>query len=304
MTNELIISVVVCTYNRSEVLALCLDSLANQTIDKTLYEVIIINNNSTDSTENIIKKFIDEKSNFRAFIELEQGLSFARNRGYKEAGGKYIAYIDDDAIAYKNWLEEMYKFIQTHTEVQIFGGPYYGYSSKPLPWWLPKNYGTKNSIKETRELIPKKEWISGSNMVFHISILKQFNGFETSIGMTGNKLSYGEETKLQVKLYANNVPIWYVYDMKVKHLTSDQKLKFSHIFKSGYNVGFVNEIVFEENNNLFYYLFLFCFHIVKYGIRLFNFKNLGEIFYRLFYTLSCDVGMIAHKLKYRKKMSI
>ena len=103
------ISVIVCTYNRAYLLKNCLRSLVDQLVETSTFEVIIVNNNATDDTEEVAKSFTEKYPNFRYIIEPNQGLSNARNRGYKEAKGEYVAYIDDDARAYTDWVENIHQ---------------------------------------------------------------------------------------------------------------------------------------------------------------------------------------------------
>ena len=116
------ISVAVCTYNRADVLPKCLESLINQTTDKELFEVLIIDNNSTDDTKRIALDFCGKNTNFKYIFEEKQGLSHARNRAIDEAKGTYIAYIDDDAIADKEWVKNILDAIKTDSSMVAFGG--------------------------------------------------------------------------------------------------------------------------------------------------------------------------------------
>ncbi|MGD8380729.1 MAG: glycosyltransferase, partial [Syntrophobacterales bacterium] len=93
------ISVIVCTYNRAELLGGTLRTLCHQTLDTSEYEVIVVDNNSTDNTREVVDEFCRRSSNVRYCFEPQQGLSHARNQGLQEAKGKYVAYIDDDARA-------------------------------------------------------------------------------------------------------------------------------------------------------------------------------------------------------------
>ena len=93
MTPNPFISIIICTYNRMEYLPNCLEHLKNQTAKKEFYEIIIIDNNSSDKTELICKDYIQKNSeiNVTYFLEKKPGLSNARNRGIKEKG-RYIMF--------------------------------------------------------------------------------------------------------------------------------------------------------------------------------------------------------------------
>ena len=90
------ISVVVCTFNRAQLAATAIESLCEQTADKSQYEVIVVDNNSQDNTREVTEDFCSRYPNLRYCLEEEQGLSHARNRGWRESRGVYVAYVDDD----------------------------------------------------------------------------------------------------------------------------------------------------------------------------------------------------------------
>lgn len=235
--NKPVISVVVCTYNRADLLPGCLQSLAEQTLDKSLYEIIVINNNSTDATQEMAEGFTARYPNFRVVVETKQGLSHARNRGYMEARGEYAAYIDDDARADKGWIEGIIDFTKRHPEVVAFGGPYTSFSLVDVPKWYKESYGSW-SLGERERPIDKTEWINGTNMVFKKPLLIELGGFHTGVGMSGNTISYGEETNLLIKVKDRNLPVYYVPGIVVEHLVADYKMSLGWMIKSFYMSGF------------------------------------------------------------------
>src|SRR6185295_19406533 len=93
------ISVIICTYNRDKFIGEALTCLAKQTLPAENFEIIVVDNRSTDNTAAIAKKFIADHQELRAryVMEPHKGLSFARNRGIAEARASIITFIDDDA---------------------------------------------------------------------------------------------------------------------------------------------------------------------------------------------------------------
>ena len=148
---SVIISVIICTYNRAYLLSQCLDSLSNQTLEKHFFEVLIINNNSTDNTQEIAEFISKKEPNFRVILETSQGLSHARNRGWNEAQGLYVGYLDDDCKVPPEWLQTAQSCITTQTP-DIFGGPYYACYNSQKPKWFKDEYGSHVSGSEPREL--------------------------------------------------------------------------------------------------------------------------------------------------------
>src|SRR5215210_4422246 len=100
-------SVIVCTYNRQKFIGACLHCLAGQTLPIGNWEVIVVDNNSTDRSASIIQTFISSHPQlpFRYVFEKEQGLSFARNRGIAESRGVVLVYIDDDVEVAPAYLQ-------------------------------------------------------------------------------------------------------------------------------------------------------------------------------------------------------
>ena len=97
------ISIIICTYNRSESLKRTLQSLKEMSVsDDIEWELLIVDNNSTDNTREAVNDFTKTSGlNCRYVFESKQGLSNARNRGVKEACGEIIAFTDDDVIVDK-----------------------------------------------------------------------------------------------------------------------------------------------------------------------------------------------------------
>jgi glucosyl-dolichyl phosphate glucuronosyltransferase len=122
--DKYVLSVVICTYNRDKFIATALYCLTLQTLAKEKFEIVIIDNNSTDQTASICKTFVAQHSDFniRYFLELNKGLSFARNRGISEALSPLITFIDDDAEAVPGFAESIVKFMEKNPGTAGIGG--------------------------------------------------------------------------------------------------------------------------------------------------------------------------------------
>ena len=228
------ISVAVCTYNRADVLPKCLESLINQTADKELFEVLIIDNNSTDGTKEIAEDFCKEHLNFRYIFEEKQGLSHARNRAIDEAKGTYLAYIDDDAIADKEWVGKIISVIQNNKDITAFGGKILPWYNTEKPKWFKDEFGLHSWGEEHLQLSLQNYpfGLSGSNMIFKKDILAKYNGFSAEYGMTGNKIAFGEESLLFNKMLGNNENVQYFPGIFVYHLVSDKSYSLKEAFFS------------------------------------------------------------------------
>ncbi|MBL7196669.1 MAG: glycosyltransferase [Candidatus Omnitrophica bacterium] len=104
--NDLFLSVIIPTHNRKDVLEKCLTALFNQSLDKSNYEIIIIDDGSNDGTERIVKSLMkDSVYRLKYFSQENRGPAAARNIGIKNAKGKIVLFLGDDIIASYNLLE-------------------------------------------------------------------------------------------------------------------------------------------------------------------------------------------------------
>ncbi|MBK9190015.1 MAG: glycosyltransferase family 2 protein [Crocinitomicaceae bacterium] len=117
------ITATISTYNREKYLPMVLESLRKQTLSRSLFEVVLVNNNSPGNTAEIAEKFRQENPDisFRYYLETQQGLSFGRNRGITESKGKYITFIDDDAFLSDNYLEVIYTTFEKDNSLAAIG---------------------------------------------------------------------------------------------------------------------------------------------------------------------------------------
>jgi glycosyltransferase involved in cell wall biosynthesis len=233
--NKTKLSVVVCTYNREQILPDCLESLANQRADSTLYEVLVINNNSTDNTQQVADEFARKYSNFKVLFEKKQGLSHARNLGVKGAAADYIAFIDDDARASENWIKNALEIID-EKKPDIFGGPAYPLISSERPSWYKDEYGIRGDMGETGWL--KKGFIVGTNIFFKKSLLEEYGGFDADLGMKGDHIGYHEETRIVFRALKEKKKVYYSKELAVKDQLPDYKKSLVFFIYSKYKAGF------------------------------------------------------------------
>jgi len=204
------ISVVVCTYNRQKFIGKALECLAEQTLPPEQFEIIIVDNNSTDQTAAISRSFIQRYPGLRTryFLETQKGLSFARNRGLQEASFPIITYIDDDAEAVPAFLETILRFMQAHPRAVGAGGkiiPKYSESEEPA--WMSKylngfvgrlDYGEKPRQFQQ----PAMKYPAGCNMTYTASVLNEVGGFNNQLTFrSDDKHIYYVVSKVSTEVY-------------------------------------------------------------------------------------------------------
>lgn len=233
--HSLLFSVIVCTYNREDLLADCLQSLANQTFNPAQHEVIVVDNNSSDNTARVAADFVAGKVNFRLVAEPEQGLSHARNKGLAEAQGEYVAFIDDDARAPENWLKTAASIVAINSP-DIFGGPAMPIFGCEIPAWYKESYGIRGNMGETGWI--NNGHIVGTNIFFRKELLIEYGGFDLELGMKGDRVGYHEETALVHRAFAESKKVYYSKELLVMDRVLDYKLSLAYFVYSKYMAGY------------------------------------------------------------------
>ncbi|BBO82773.1 hypothetical protein DSCO28_33390 [Desulfosarcina ovata subsp. sediminis] len=227
------VSIVVCTYNRCDLLFDTLANLCQQSLDPASYEIVVVDNNSSDQTQAVSLKFCDQFPNVRYVMESRQGLSHARNCGLMTARGSYVGYIDDDCLIPKGFLEIAVDIIQKKSP-DVFGGPSYAFYRSPKPTWYKNRYGANAPYTAPRYLRGSTcENIFGCNMFFKRESLKQVGGFDPKLGMSGKKIFYGEEVSVIKRIEAMRSASIIYYDPKLYlyHLVQAERMKIGWFFR-------------------------------------------------------------------------
>lgn len=216
------LSVIICTYNRANILKDCIEAICIQTVDRSQYDVIVVDNNSIDSTAGTVYEYQKKYENISYIKEINQGLSFARNRGAIEANNEWLAFLDDDGLAHKNFVEECLNVINFEI-FDCFGGIYFPWYKYGKPKWLSSTFGAKQSLCDQISEIYYPH-LDGGIFAIKKNVLEKIGGFPTHLGMIGNQIAYGEETLLQVKLLDNGYKLGFSPFWKMDHLVAKYKL--------------------------------------------------------------------------------
>lgn len=228
------ISAVVCTYNRSTLLQKCLESLVNQTVSKSNYEVIIVDNNSSDNTQEVATFFTTKFKNISLVRENKQGKSYALNTGISVSQGQYIAFVDDDAQAQPDWLEKILDAFDTIDPKPVsVGGEIYPWYEHPPPGWFTDDLEIRSWGSQKCFLKPPRaqHGFSGSNIAFRKDVLLEYGGFPVDYGPKGEVFALGEETALSNQIYKDYPFFWYDPAILVFHFVPAGKMKLVYLFK-------------------------------------------------------------------------
>lgn len=137
MAGDFDVSVVISTYNRSDVLPRALDSVLHQEAGDVRYEVLVVDNNSTDGTREVIESYVRRgHANLRHLFEARQGVSHGRNAGIAQARAPIIAFTDDDMEVGPDWVAQIKDALDRHPEVDYVGGKALPLPGREFPPWL------------------------------------------------------------------------------------------------------------------------------------------------------------------------
>ena len=213
------VSIIIINYNTISYLCTAIDSVLKKTLD-IKYEIIVVDNNSSDNSEAIISQKYGNKI---AFIKLPKNIGFgcANNVGAKYAKGDYLFLLNPDTILLNNAVKVLLDFIKTNKQTGICGGNLYDSANNPT-----HSYGCLPSISvEFKELFaiydeyfnhtknPKKVgYITGADLMISTELYNQLNGFDNSFFM------YYEDTELNYRVKKNGYSIYNIPKSKIIHL--------------------------------------------------------------------------------------
>lgn len=254
------LSVIVCTFNRSRLLEKCLTSLMTQESPPgKRYEVIVVDNNSTDDTQAIVSRIAAGYRHIVYVKEDRQGLSYARNKGAEVARGEYLAYLDDDSMAPEGYLNNLLEVIDKY-QPDIIGGPIFPYYDSSRPRWFKDRYELRNFAE--RSGFSTSCRVSGGNFIIRRELLFNLGGFNVNLGMKGNQIGLGEERAV-LEDYRRRIPhesqkVYYSLECSVLHYVPHYKMKRSYMLKRSYQVGRVAaRIKNKEPSSFFRRMFSF-----------------------------------------------
>jgi glycosyltransferase involved in cell wall biosynthesis len=229
-------SVVLCTHNQCESLKIVLECLAGQVVsDPDLVEVIVVDNNSTDATREVVEAWSEKSPRRRRYVfEGTQGLSVARNRGVEEAAGEVIIFTDDDARIPSGWLQAYVDTYEQYRADCVFGKITIEWD-RPKPFWYADHlrsmfvgldYG--DSVLRVQD---NAHEFFGKNFAVRKSLIEEFGGFDSRLGRVGDKLYVGEETVIYKRLIAAGKTVIYNPDIELGHMLKPHEYTIEHFAK-------------------------------------------------------------------------
>jgi cellulose synthase/poly-beta-1,6-N-acetylglucosamine synthase-like glycosyltransferase len=208
----MLISVVIPFYNAQNTISLCLKALTEQIVPA--YEIILVNNRSTDKSTNIVRTFREELPDLKITLleEYRPGPSAARNMGFKEANGDVIAFTDADCVPDQNWLKEI-RDTFTDSEVGAVSGRIVGFKPETTVDRFHTMF-TMQAFPQSQiftEFTLSRGGFPTANLAVRKDVLDQISGFNEAMKI------YSEDYDLCARIYGAGFSIRYTTDAVVYH---------------------------------------------------------------------------------------
>lgn len=222
------ISIVLCTRNRARMLGDALESLSALDTVGFNYEVVVVDNGSTDNTPGVVAEAATKSSSVvRHVFESRAGIAFARNRGVNEAQGEWIAFFDDDQLADRHWLIELLK-IAKDKNVRCVGGAVdlklpAGFDRRLSPvcrMLLGETVGMNVARRYSANVTP-----GTGNLMIHRSVFDEIGRFNEELNVRG------EDTDLFLRIFNRGHESWFTPDALVHHVIPPERLNREYLSK-------------------------------------------------------------------------
>ena len=236
-------TVAIRTYNRAANLPSLLDHLQTQMKTKDItWEVLIVNNNSTDNTAEILQHYQRHwqgggqgEAPLRIVLETRQGAAIARRRAIEEAEGKWVGFIDDDAIPSPTWIQDAFEFAESRPQIGAFSGQILPeYEVEPLPSFDRIAYNMPLAFRTDQfcyQQHPKWGYPEGVGLVIRRDVWLKYVPEKQMIQgpvKSGFALK-GEENESMSHLFRTDWELWYNGEMSIVHRIPKERLERGYL---------------------------------------------------------------------------
>jgi len=226
-------TVAICTWNRDLLIFQALEQLTRIEQPRGGWEVIVVNNGSSDATERVLDGFMGRLPLRRAF-EPRPGLSNARNTAVRQASGDYIVWTDDDVLVDSGWLLAYERAAERWPAASVFGGPVRPRFEGTPPSWLSSAWREVGDAFALRELGTEPFELDthrvpyGPNFVVRMREQRCFP-YDPNLGRKHGAGTLGEETAVIRAILASGATGWWVPDSAVEHWIPKERQTISYL---------------------------------------------------------------------------
>jgi glycosyltransferase involved in cell wall biosynthesis len=229
------VSVIIATYNRCEVLRGALESLMRQDAPWTNYEVVVVDNNSTDETRRTVEDLRDTRGNDNLIycFEGKQGVSHARNRGIAMARAPMLAFTDDDIRPARDWVSAISAGFKRFPQVDCIGGKVLPDAGTKFPGWLTTEHWTPLALLDLGDQpleldVRNGPGLVGANLVLRAAVFKEIGMFPTELQRVKDSIGSLEDHEFQLRLSAAGKRLMYLPELVVHAHVLEERLDKSY----------------------------------------------------------------------------
>lgn len=236
------ITVALCTHNHADRLARTLATLAQLRAPRQPWELLVIDNGSTDATSGLLtqQKWRPVEVEVRVVREDKLGLSNARNRALKEARGEYLVFMDDDETPDPDWLYAYELAMAAYRPDALGGRIEVFFEDGVRPAWLQDEllgFLGKLDHGEGRWLKGPSTPIFGGNFAFKRDVFEHIGNFDARLGRLGTTNIGGEDTEIYRRLLTHGCRVRWVPEAVIHHRIQTPKLRRSYFLDLHFRQG-------------------------------------------------------------------
>lgn len=242
----MLLTVAICTYNRRAVLDKAIEAiLAQKTPDDVEWECLVIDNNSTDGTRELILSYCARHSRLRYCFELKQGLSHARNRAISEARGDVVSFTDDDIEPTPDWLANIATVASEHPEWAFFGGKVLPSNPELFPSWLTPGHYSPLALLDRGDLPAELGLNTGLLVGANLTVRKQLVegiGFDPKLGVVKRSTGAIEDEDFMKRVLLSGHPGGYAPTVVVYTEVQPERLHWKYHLRWSWGHGWFNAL--------------------------------------------------------------
>jgi GT2 family glycosyltransferase len=278
-------SVIISTHNRAHYLDDVLGTLAAQNCGRS-FEVIVIDNASSDDTAGVLESWCRRDSRFRTAYEARPGLSYGKNAGLRLARAPLLLFTDDDTLVDQNWIHAYLDlFARRGATSMIAGGKQIPipHDLQPWPAWLTESAIENLALLDYGEeqTLAAPDYVWGANMAVPRHVFHQLGGWDETIGRKGHARGTFEDTEFQDRVRSAGLAVWFCPNAIIRHRVPRGSVTPRRVFASAFARG-RNQLfrqhqvapaaVEASRRNFYQVLFTLATNLVQWGLWVLAFR--------------------------------